>query len=73
MPGTDHMVRTMKKATNAPLHSIIKMASLTPAELTGISADYGGLEVGKCADVLVLSKDLKVGAVYLAGQGYPCA
>ena len=70
MHGMDHMVRTMADATSVPLHFVIKMASLTPAELTGISANYGSLEVGKCADILVLSEELEVDAVYLAGDNF---
>ncbi|MFY1708082.1 N-acetylglucosamine-6-phosphate deacetylase [Tritonibacter scottomollicae] len=70
MHGMDHMVRTMAKATKAPLHSIIKMASLTPAVLAGISGDHGSLEVGKTADVLLLSNELEIEDVYLNGERF---
>lgn len=70
MHGMDHMVRTMAEATTAPLHTVIRMASLTPAELTGIAADCGSLEIGKLADVLVLSDNLAVEEVYLSGQRF---
>ena len=46
------------------------MASLTPAERAGISGDSGSLEAGKRADVLVLSRDLFIERVFLAGQEY---
>lgn len=70
MHGMDHMVKTMAQATNAPLHSVIRMASLTPAELTGISDDHGSLEVGKHADILVLTADLEIDAVFISGQKF---
>ena len=66
--GMDHMVRTMKKATSAPLHDVIRMASLTPAERTGMAAQVGSLEPGKKADLLVLDRSLRVQRVFVGGQ-----
>lgn len=66
--GMDRMVRTMAAATAAPLQEVIRMASLTPAELGGIAHDVGSLEVGKRGDVLVLSKRLQVKRVVRDGQ-----
>lgn len=65
--GMDHMVRHMRKATRAPLHEVIRMASLTPAERAGIAGETGSLEEGKQADVLVLDRALKVRRVALGG------
>ncbi len=65
--GLDHMVRHMHKVTSATLPETIRMASLTPAERTGIARRTGSLEVGKRADVLVLSKHLNVQRVFIAG------
>jgi N-acetylglucosamine-6-phosphate deacetylase len=64
------MVRHMAASTDAPLHDIVRMASLTPAERAGISAVSGSLAAGKRADVLVLSRDLFIERVFLAGQEY---
>ncbi|MFM7930599.1 MAG: amidohydrolase family protein, partial [Pirellula sp.] len=50
--------------TKIPLVDIIRMASLTPAERTGIDQHCGSLEVGKRADVLVLDKKLRVQKVF---------
>ena len=63
--GMDHMVRQMKRDTSASLPEIIRMASLTPAELTGIAKHTGSLEVGKKADVLLLSRKLEVRRVFI--------
>ena len=70
MHGMDHMVKTMWKATGAPLYNIVNMASLTPAKLAGVSSKVGSLETGKTADILVLSEDLDIDAVYLAGRQF---
>ena len=65
--GMDRMVRTMAAATKAPLPDIIRMATLTPTERAGIDHDVGSLAIGKRADVLVLSKQLKVRHVVSEG------
>lgn len=63
----DHMVRTMRRDTPAPLEEIIRMASLTPAERAGVARSVGSLEVGKRADVLILDAQLNVKRVFLSG------
>lgn len=66
--GMDRMLHTMHAATKAPLPQLIRMASLTPAERTGIEATCGSLEVGKQADLVVLSQTLSVKKTYIAGE-----
>jgi N-acetylglucosamine-6-phosphate deacetylase len=66
--GMDHMVRHMKASTSASLPDIIRMASLTPAERTGISRQTGSLETGKQADLLVLDSKLAVQKVVVRGR-----
>jgi N-acetylglucosamine-6-phosphate deacetylase len=66
--GMDHMVRHMQKSTSATLPEVIRMASLTPAERTGISHLTGSIERGKRADLLVLSRQLKVKRVFVRGR-----
>ncbi len=65
--GMDHMVRHMQRSTSASLSQMIRMASLTPAERTGISHQTGSLEVGKQADILVLDQALNVVDVFVGG------
>lgn len=67
----DTMVRHMKAMTSAPLHDVIRMASLTPAERTGIAAECGSLEPGKRADILVLDRRLNVRRVFVSTSGDP--
>lgn len=65
--GLDHMIRIMRRDTPAPLHEIVRMASLTPAERTGIASRVGSLEAGKRADLVVLDADLQVRRVFVDG------
>jgi len=65
--GMDHMMRHMFRSTSATLPDAIRMASLTPAERTGIAAETGSLETGKRADVLLLSKRLEVKRTIIGG------
>jgi N-acetylglucosamine-6-phosphate deacetylase len=64
----DSMVRNMAHWTDIPLYEIVRMASLTPAERTGIAERVGSIAVGKLADFVVLSDQLRVERVYLGGQ-----
>jgi N-acetylglucosamine-6-phosphate deacetylase len=68
--GMDHMVRTMARATKAPVTDIIRMASLTPAERAGVARKAGSLDMGKHADVLVLDKKLGVKRVFVGGREF---
>ncbi|MCX6838807.1 MAG: amidohydrolase family protein [Verrucomicrobia bacterium] len=64
--GLDHMVRHMKKSTSATLPDAVRMASLTPAERTGIAKTCGSLEKGKQADVLILNRRLDVQRTFIS-------
>lgn len=66
--GMDHMVRVMWKQTSATLPEVVRMASLTPAERTGIGRQTGSLEAGKRADVLVLNRRMEVRRVFAGGK-----
>ncbi|MBM3784930.1 MAG: amidohydrolase family protein [Acidobacteria bacterium] len=65
--GLDAAVRQMRHATNAPLEDVVRMATLTPAERTGIARSRGSIAVGKRADLLILDKAVRVRQVFLDG------
>ena len=65
--GMDHMVRHMRSNTSATLPQVIRMASLTPAERTGIAHEVGSLEVGKRADIVLLDQALHAVNVFVGG------
>ena len=63
--GMDHLVRVMKRATQAPLEQVIRMATLAPAKMLGMDKEIGSLEAGKRADVLLMDQALKVERVWI--------
>lgn len=66
--GMDHCVRTMQRATSAPLSDVIRMATLTPARILKLDAEIGSVAAGKRADLLVLDDALAVERVYVGGE-----
>ena len=66
--GMDHCIRTMLRATGAPLHEVVRMASLTPAKIVGLDREIGSIEPGKRADLVVMDHDLNVVQVYVGGN-----
>ena len=68
--GMDHMVRIMLQKSSASLCEVVRMASLTPAELTGFDKEIGSLAAGKFADVQILSSDLHTQRVFIEGVEY---
>ena len=57
---TDMLVRTFRKLTGAPLYDVVRMLSLTPAELLGIDVTTGSIKVGKVSDLLVFDEDINI-------------
>jgi N-acetylglucosamine-6-phosphate deacetylase len=47
------------------------MASLTPATILGLQADFGSLEAGKHADLLILNHQLEIQRVFVGGEEVP--
>jgi N-acetylglucosamine-6-phosphate deacetylase len=68
--GMDHMVRTFQRQTGIAIPEVIRMASLTPARIIGWEGEVGSLELGKRADVLILSPDLEVQQVFIGGRKF---
>jgi N-acetylglucosamine-6-phosphate deacetylase len=66
--GMDHMVRIMYRDSDAPLHDVIRMASLTPAERCGLSRSVGSIDLKKKSDLLILSPDLQVKKTFVNGE-----
>lgn len=68
--GMDTMIKNMRNATGASIEKIVRMASAVPAKLTGIADRCGSIEVGKQADLIVLSRELDVQSVYINGKQF---
>ncbi len=68
--GMDHMVKTMHRSAQIPLHDVVAMASLTPAQRIGIDGRVGSLAKGKDADIVVLNRHFRVRRVYIQGEEF---
>lgn len=51
-----------------PFGQVVRSASTNPARAIGIEHDYGSLEPGKLANILLLDEDLNIHTVILRGQ-----
>lgn len=68
--GMDHMIKTMHRSAKVPLQDAVRMGSLTPAERAGLADQIGSLEVGKSADLVLLTRQLRVKDVYIDGARF---
>ena len=64
----DVLVQTMVKKAGIPLEDAVRMASETPARLTGIADSKGTLEKGKDADIVILDNDVNARCVFTKGK-----
>jgi N-acetylglucosamine-6-phosphate deacetylase len=60
-----HLVRTMVRKVNVPLHEAVAMATQNPARAIGLETK-GRLAIGADADFVVLSRDLQVLRTFVA-------
>lgn len=77
LTGTDtiagssiHMMEGLRRCVSfgVALEKAVLASTLAPAKVIGQDAKIGSLSVGKCADAVVLDKDLKVKAVFIDGK-----
>lgn len=61
-------VRNMYQIVGVKLEDAIKMASINPARIIGVSELLGSLEIGKQADLTVLDEDLNVYMTMVNGK-----
>lgn len=64
----DQMVRHLIQDVGIPVPDAFRMASLTPAERTGIAGKRGSIGVGKSADFVTLTNQFEVSRVFVEGQ-----
>jgi len=64
----DHGVRNFAEFTGADLETVAMLASRNPAQMAGLDAQVGALEVGRSADITVLSPTGEVLETVLDGR-----
>ncbi|MBS6374115.1 MAG: N-acetylglucosamine-6-phosphate deacetylase [Erysipelotrichaceae bacterium] len=68
-------MKNLVQKLNLPIEDVSYMASMSPANVMGIQAHKGSLEVGKDADIMVLDDDFNCMVTYVEGtcryQGEP--
>ncbi len=64
----NEMVRIFRDLTGCPLWQAVRMASLTPATIAGVSDCLGSLAPGKSADSVLFDEDVQVKGVYAGGR-----
>lgn len=60
------VIRNLKKATNADINELVKTVTLNPAKLLSIDKEYGSIEIGKKADIVIFDNDFIVKKVLLS-------
>ena len=65
-----HCLRYAVKTAGIPLESAVKCATKNPSIAVGLSADYGSIEAGKYADIVILDRDLNL--VHVIKKGKVC-
>lgn len=66
----DRCLRTAHVKYSIPLEDVSKMLSLTPARLCGCETTKGSLEVGKDADIVIMTPDFQVSNVFVMGKAF---
>lgn len=61
-------VRTVVKKMGIPLETAIKSAAVNSAKSIGIYDQYGSLETGKAANIVLLNKELDIVNVWIKGK-----
>lgn len=64
----NRLFRTLYKIVGLPAYEASFMTSLHPAELIGMAAETGSIEIGKRADIVILDDECNVEHVFAAGK-----
>ena len=70
--STNNLFKCVQKVISFGIDAdeAFKMASLTPADLMGISGSKGSIEIGKDADIIVVDKDYNLMLSMVGGKVY---
>lgn len=63
-------MRNLVKNMGVTIEQAVKTASVNPAKAIGVFDEYGSLEPGKIANIVLLDQELNIKAVYIKGKRY---
>ncbi|MDD3206096.1 MAG: N-acetylglucosamine-6-phosphate deacetylase [Lachnospiraceae bacterium] len=61
-------IRVAVQKMGIPLESAVRCATINPAKAIGIDKQYGSLEAGKAADIVLLDENLNIHTIIKAGK-----
>jgi N-acetylglucosamine-6-phosphate deacetylase len=64
----ERLIRTMRDIADVPLIHAIQMATITPAQIIGISGSKGTLAAGKDADIVIFDDNIDVHMTIVGGR-----
>jgi len=60
--------RNLVKGIGLPISDALKMAAVNPAKVLNIFSEFGSLEAGKYADIVIMNKDMEVLKTIVGGK-----
>lgn len=64
----NHAVKNIMANTEEAIRNIVKMASLNPAQLIGVDDKLGSIEIGKCADLIIIDHQVNIFSTFVDGK-----
>jgi N-acetylglucosamine-6-phosphate deacetylase len=65
---TDRLVRTMRELADVPLTDAVRMMTMSPANIMGVSDRKGSLVPGKDADILIFDDNIEISKTIINGN-----
>lgn len=65
---TDRLIRSMVQLADVPLIEAVRMLTVNPARIMGVSEKKGSLQKGKDADIVIFDKDIAVVKTIVKGS-----
>lgn len=65
---TDRLVRTFRELVGVPLIDVVRMMTITPANIMGVADRKGSLAPGKDADILIFNDNIEIITTMIKGN-----
>ena len=65
---TDRLVRTMVQLAEVSIPDAVYMMSTTPARIMGVADQFGSIEIGKMADLVLFDDGIRVQQTFINGK-----